>query len=204
MFTTSAPAHLVDWACRSQRHVARSTFAAELLSARDAIDQGILVSHMLLECESGPLSAHTARQKRDDQGYVPTALCIDAKSVFAAVTASMIKAPSDKSLLCHVQYLRELLDNRVLQSLVWLDTRDMTADGLTKGAVPRDLEPSRSLTQPKHGARRAKTMTRVCEGRDPQLWSHSHLDRVYEGIDPQLCSLSHLDRVCVGIVPQLW
>ena len=51
----------------------------------------------------------------------------------------MIRAPADKSLLCHVQYLRELLNNRVLSSLVWMDTRDMTADGLTKGAVDRGL-----------------------------------------------------------------
>ena len=62
---------------------------------------------------------------------------VDAKSVFAAVTATFIKQPAEKSLLCHVQYLRELLDKRVMQHLVWLDTRDMAADGLTKGAVAR-------------------------------------------------------------------
>ncbi len=31
-----------------------------------------------------------------------------------------------------------MLDNGVLSAIVWLDTRDMTSDGLTKGAVPRD------------------------------------------------------------------
>jgi hypothetical protein len=30
--------HILDWACRSQRHVTRSTFSAELLSAGDALD----------------------------------------------------------------------------------------------------------------------------------------------------------------------
>ena len=43
-----------------------------------------------------------------------------------------------KSLLCHVQFLRELLDHGVLAAIVWLDTGDMLSDGLTKGAVPRD------------------------------------------------------------------
>ena len=33
--------HVLDWACKSQRHVTRSTFSAELLSAGDAADQGI-------------------------------------------------------------------------------------------------------------------------------------------------------------------
>ena len=85
------------------------------------------------------MSAAEARRRRDDGGYIPMGLYVDAKSVYAAVTATTIKILVDSSLLCHVQYLRELLTNRVLHALVWLDTRDMTADGLTKGAVARDL-----------------------------------------------------------------
>ena len=37
-----------------------------------------------------------------------------------------------------IQYIRELLDTKVLEALVWLDTRDMVADGLTKGSVDHD------------------------------------------------------------------
>ena len=65
------------------------------------------------------------------------ALYVDAKSVFAAVTATFVKTPAEKSLLSHVQYLRELLDIGLLHSLLWLDTRDMYSDGLTKGSVDR-------------------------------------------------------------------
>ena len=72
-------------------------------------------------------------------GYIPVALYLDAKSVFAAVSATLVKQPAEKSLLCHVQYLRKLLDKLVLLYLFWLDTRDMGADGLTKGAVARAL-----------------------------------------------------------------
>ena len=72
-------------------------------------------------------------------GYVPIALYLDAKSVYAATIATFVKQPSEKSLLCHVQYLRELLDKDVLRALFWIDTRDMGADGLTKGAVARVL-----------------------------------------------------------------
>ncbi len=35
--------------------------------------------------------------------------------------------------------MRELLERRVLGDIVWIDTRDMSADGLTKGAVSREL-----------------------------------------------------------------
>ena len=57
--------HIVDWACKSQRHVTRSTFSAELLAAGDAVGQGILlVSHLLYEVEHGPMNAKQARDRR--------------------------------------------------------------------------------------------------------------------------------------------
>ena len=74
IFTMTARAHVIEWACKSQRHVTRSTFAAELLSAGDAVDQGILVSQLMMETVSGPVSASTARQLRDNGGYSPMAL----------------------------------------------------------------------------------------------------------------------------------
>ena len=58
-------------------------------------------------------------------------------SVYAAVTATFIKTPADNGVLVHCLYLRELLNNGVLFALIWLDTRDMLADGLTKGSVDR-------------------------------------------------------------------
>ena len=93
---------------------------------------------MLHELEVGPMSAQEARDKRSQGGYRPLSLNIDAKSVFAAVTATFLKQPAERSLLSHVQYLRELLDTKVLSALFWIGTRDMGAYGLTKGSVARD------------------------------------------------------------------
>ena len=50
-----------------------------------------------------------------------------------------MKAPAEKGLLAHLQYVRELLHTGVIDALMWIDTRDMHSDGLTKGAVERDL-----------------------------------------------------------------
>ena len=117
----------------------RSTFAAELLSGGDAVDQGPLLSQRLHELTHGPMSAAEAWNQRLTGGCeIPQVLYLDAMSVFAAVTAVFIKIPAEKSLLCHVQFLRELLDHGVMAAIVWLDIRDMWADGLTKGAVQRD------------------------------------------------------------------
>ena len=109
------------------------------MAAGDAFDKGLLKSHLLYELEHGPLDVKEARERRMYGGYIPTALYVDAMSVYAAVTAAFTKTPAEKSLLCHVQYLRELLDKHVLQHLVWIDARDMYADGLTKGAVSRTV-----------------------------------------------------------------
>ena len=113
----SSPVHVVDWACKSQRHVTRSTFSAELLAAGDAFDQGLLTSHLIYEIEFGPLTSKAARDHRMEGGYIPISLYVDAKSVLAGLTATFLKTLAEKSLLCHVQYLRELLDKGVLEKL---------------------------------------------------------------------------------------
>ena len=68
---------------------------------------------------------------------MPMILYIDAMSVYAAVTASFIKIPADNGMLSNIQYLRELLDNRILTAICWVGTRDMLADGATKGSIDR-------------------------------------------------------------------
>ncbi len=60
-------------------------------------------------------------------------------SLYAAVTATYIKNLAEKGLLSHVQFIRELLVTGVLKTLLWIDTRDMSGDGLTKGSVDRML-----------------------------------------------------------------
>ena len=135
-------AHLLDYACKSERHVTRSTFSAELFSACDTADHGLLLATIMHQIQTGACTVTRARELREDGGWaVQMILAVDAMSVFAAATATQIKIPAlplEKSQLSHVQYLRELLDRNVLDSMWWLDTRDMIADGLTKGAVDRE------------------------------------------------------------------
>ena len=115
-----------------------STFSAELLAHGDGADHMMMLAQIFHEIAHGPCTYMQARQLRETGRWdVHLVVAGDAKSVFAAVTARHVKQPSDKSLWIHVQYLRELLDRRAISSLWWLDTRDMVADGLTKGAVDR-------------------------------------------------------------------
>ena len=61
---------------------------------------------MIYEVEHGVLSTQIARPKREQGGFTPLALYVDAKSVYAAITACMVKVPTDKYLITHVQYIR--------------------------------------------------------------------------------------------------
>ena len=135
----SCVVHIIDAISKAQRYVTRSTFSSELLSASDTVDHGMLLALSLHEFIAGAQSATEAKTLRETGGWnVRLSLYVDAMSVYAAVTATFIKIPAEKSLLSHIQYIRGLLDTKVLEALVWLDTRDVVADGLTKGSVDRD------------------------------------------------------------------
>ena len=139
IFTQPCVVHIVDAICKAQRHVTRSTFSSELLSASDTVDHGMLLALSLHGFSAGAQSAAEAKTLRETGGWnVKLSLYVDAMTVYAAVTATFVKIPAEKSLLSHIQYIRELLDTKVLEAMVWLDTRDMVADGLTKGSVDRD------------------------------------------------------------------
>ena len=99
----------------------------------------MLLALSLHEFTAGAQSAAEAKALRETGGWnVKLILYVDAMGVYAAVTATFIKAPAEKSVLSHIQCIRELLDAKVLEAPVWLDTRGMVADGLTKGSVVRD------------------------------------------------------------------
>ena len=134
------PCHLLDSVSRQQRKVVRATLSGELMGACDSTDKGILLTQLLHEVAAGDRSIEGARQRREQGGYCTTLVVyIDAVSVFAAVTASFIKIPVDTGNLSHVQYMRELLDCRVITPIGRTDTRDMDADGARKGVVDRSL-----------------------------------------------------------------
>ena len=82
-------------------------------------------------------------------------LVIDAMGLLSSVAAVKPRAPAEKSLYPHLLWLRDLLIKQILNSISWTDTRDMGADGLTKGSIDRTalLEFASgivTITQPRH------------------------------------------------------
>ena len=128
----------LEHVCRKQNHICRSTYAAELHSALDLLGLAMLINQTLTEVlvgVSGPNALLTSFQNGD--AALRLDLYIDAKAVYDSVTAVHPKTPADKILLLHVLALRDHLRLRQLNSINWVDTRDMLADGLNKGNIDR-------------------------------------------------------------------
>ena len=95
-------------------------------------------------------------------------------SVHAAVTATQARAPAEKALLSHVQYLRELLDKQILRNLIWFDTRDMVTDGLTKGSVERSAIDTLMAGNYQYNHAPVIWRSKVDTGKFPRLFSKTN------------------------------
>jgi len=136
--TPMGKVQVLDWFSRKQPHVCRSTFAAELHAALDALNQGLIVQALLSEIALGTRSARELLDIQSAGRCQPELhLCVDARSVYDAVCAEKVSVPADKHLFLHVAKMREFLDTKLLHKLWWVDTQDMAADGLTKGKIDR-------------------------------------------------------------------
>ena len=105
----------------------------------DAIDAALYIARAVLELVAGPQTLDAMRSFREGRltSPLPITVAIDAASVFEAIVANLVKVPAEKSLFVHLLWVRELLSRGQLRGWSWIDTRDMIADGLTKGSVER-------------------------------------------------------------------
>ena len=136
--TKSHVVHLLDSVCRSHRLTIRSSYGAETLAASHGYDDAFPTLVTLVELKQGVYRAEDLKKLREEGGLpLEAVLTIDAESVFKSLTSRDLKTPAEKTLLGHVCWLRECLALKLLTALQWCDTRDMTADGHTKGVIDR-------------------------------------------------------------------
>ena len=130
---------MLEWTSTSIKNVTRSTFVSDLQAAIAATDSAIMLALTLHEIVKGPVTPKEGLTLRERGGMnIGLRVCVDAMSVFAAIAVDHIKPPAEKSLLCHLLWLKELVQLGIIREFRWIDTRDMTADGHTKGSVSRE------------------------------------------------------------------
>ena len=150
----SGTAHLLDYLVRRIRRVVRSTFSAELNALIDSIESMILSQVALHEIFCGVQDVKMLVQKLESgSSYPPLEVVTDAMSVFEAVSCGDCCTPTESSLKLHLLSVRDRIQRGVIHALHWSDTRDMVADGLTKGGVGREMLVNASqhgLYKPQH------------------------------------------------------
>jgi hypothetical protein len=119
----------------------RSTFSAELNALIDALEIAILIQMAYHQIMHGCTQSATDMAKVLEEGGLLPAIdaVIDARAVWDAVAAADACNPLECSLKLHLLSLRDKLTQQILRQLFWADTRDMIADGMTKGGVHRKL-----------------------------------------------------------------
>ena len=94
----------------------------------------------LHELHNGRLKPEELRNIKERGGLcIVVTLTTDAESVYKSLTSRDLKVPTEKTLLGHVSWVCELLQLGIIEAVQWCDTRDMTADGHTKGSIDRKL-----------------------------------------------------------------
>jgi hypothetical protein len=120
--------------------VNRSTFGAELNGLDDALESAKLAAMMYAEAHHGKKTTKEMKTMLEN-GTFPYRIeaTIDAYSVFAAlISKDQIRNPDEKSLKIILVKIREDFKLGIVHKLWWVNTLDMVADALTKGAVNRD------------------------------------------------------------------
>ena len=93
-----------------------------------------------MELKQGVLRAEQLKLLREEGGItIKVTLTIDAESVYKSVSSRDLKTPAERTLLGHICWIRELLRLGLIEAVQWCDTRDMTADGHTKGCIDRAM-----------------------------------------------------------------
>jgi len=168
--------NVLDYVTKKQSHVCRATFGAELHALLDAVSHALKMLSCLHEVEKGIHTAAQLVQVQERGGYVyELHACIDAKSVFDICANPSDPHPADEHLTVHVLKVKEWLQRAVLRVLWWIDTRDMLADGLTKGKCLRDgIEDftRRGVWSLVHEAKRHEVATAQVPTEEPELELH--------------------------------
>ena len=130
----------MDYSSRKLQVISRSAFAAELKSKREAAKEAIKYAELLHEICFGCLTAAECTRMRDVAAhslYIPVHVCGDSHLLYPSVIKEDPSPDSDPIMCYHVKAMRELLYNHSIESIVWVDTRDLHADGLARGWITR-------------------------------------------------------------------
>ena len=122
---------------------------SQMLAAAHGMDEACPTLITLREIKQGMLNPVQLKRLREEgvvdrvpgngESQLRVTLTTDAESVYKSLSSRDLKVPTERTMLGHASWLRELLFTNIISAVQWCDTRDMTADGHTKGSIEREL-----------------------------------------------------------------
>jgi hypothetical protein len=133
--------HLMLLAHRSakSKRVANSTLAAELLACVVAVEEGTFLQTFLHELQFPSLTASDLI-RASPSDLVPIESAIDCNDLFDLLIKPGAPNLSNKSFMLPLSVVRACREEKRVRAWIWIDTRDMLANLLTKQNTDGSLD----------------------------------------------------------------
>ena len=130
--------HVIDCHSKKQKRVTRSTYGAEIHGLADTMELTRVIAAAFTELYQGSLQYGEITKLEDSGSYrYPIDAIVDANSVYDSMVKADLSVPTERSLINILGQMREHMATHRIRYFWWVDTRDMLADGLNKGAISR-------------------------------------------------------------------
>ena len=137
---------LLDFKSNKSKRVATSTLHAEALGSIAGLESNTYLQSYLLELKQANLTAMQLLTPEHHKDLVPIIAITDCNDLQDTLIAPAQPASSTKHLALYIAAIREYCATGRVQAFVWIDTRDMLANSLTKlkedGTTEAELRPS--------------------------------------------------------------
>ena len=137
---------LLDFKSNKSKRVATSTLHAEALGSINGLEASTYLQSYILEITKPTLTALQLLTPENNKELVPIIAITDCNDLQDVLIAPAQPASSTKHLALYIAAIREFCSTGRVQAFVWIDTRDMLANSLTKlkedGTTEAELLPS--------------------------------------------------------------
>ena len=123
---------LLDFRSNKSKRVATSTLHAEALAKLFGLESALFLQSYILELKNPGLTALELLRPEEQPGLVRIVSCTDCNDLHDVLMAPAQPSSSNKHLTLYIAAIREFRSIGRIQTFVWLDTRDMPANAMTK------------------------------------------------------------------------
>ena len=125
--------HILEFASRRSRRVAKSTWSAELHSFVVGTERLERLHSWLREIYQGPNSSRGLdRLHQEETVFLDCYGLVDCRGLWESLTAPVVGSLLDSSMQVYVLAAREAFEMGPLNCIGWIPTQDMLSDALTK------------------------------------------------------------------------